>query len=149
MSVKLSINAKTYYDMTPGATPTWIETSNIKDATLEDSMEEADVTTRASGGFKETEPTLRGIGFDYNAPNLGVEEGVEVALFATAYATRAAIHFLILDGPVGTEFSNGVQFVGKLFKKTRSESLADAQMIEYSIKPCQSQFPAADYTEEA
>ena len=146
MSVRLSLNAKTYRNTGTYDSPIWVEMVNIKDATLEDSMDETEVTRRASGGVKEYEPTLRGISFDFNAPN--VEGDAELIAVRTAYATRAPIELAVMDGPITAPGSNGLRFEAKVFKNTRNESLSDAQMKDFTFKPCCSENPTTELTIE-
>jgi len=144
MSVKLGLNAKAYRSLGTDLSGPWIEMENIKDATLEDSMDETEVTRRKSGGIKEYEPTLRGIAFDFDAPNVAGDAEIEAV--RQAYVSRSAIPLQILDGAITEAGSNGIKFMAKVFKRNRNESLADAQMLEFSLKPSCSDFRAEEVT---
>jgi hypothetical protein len=144
MTARLGLNAKCYRNTGTYGTPTWTEMKNIRDATLGDQMSEADVTRRASGGFRETEPTIRELSFDYDAVN--IESDTEVAAVLTAYAARTAIELAIMDGDIVTAGSKGVRASFKVFKRERSEELENAQMLAFSFKPCQSANAPAEMT---
>lgn len=131
---RLGLNAKTYRNTGSYSVPVWTEMKNIRDATLADSMAEADVTRRASGGFRETEPTLREISFDYDAVNVAGD--AEVTAVLAAYAGRTAIDLAIMDGDITTPGSNGVRARFKVFKRERAEELENAQMLAFTFKPC-------------
>jgi hypothetical protein len=144
MTTRLGLNAKAYRNTGSYGTPTWTEMKNIRDATLGDQMAEADVTRRASGGFRETEPTLREISFDYDAVN--VVGDAEVTAVLTGYAARTALDIAIMDGDITTAGSNGVRARFKVFKRERSEELENAQMLAFSFKPCADTNPPAEMT---
>jgi len=60
MAIKLGMDAKLYYCAAGiGGTPTWSELTNVKNVTLSLQKGEADVTTRANGGWKATAATLK------------------------------------------------------------------------------------------
>ncbi len=144
MTVKLGMNAKCYRNTGTYGTPTWVLMNNIRDATLADSMAEADVTRRASGGFREMEPTTREVAYDYDAVN--VDSDTEVAAVLAAYAARTAMDLEILDGLIATPGSTGVRARFKVFKRERSEELDNAQMLSFTFKPCQDANPPAEVT---
>ncbi len=144
MTARLGLAAKAYRNTGTYGTPVWTELSNIKDATLGDGMAEADVTRRASGGFRETEPTLREIAYDYDAVN--IEGNSEVTAILTAYGARTELDLAIMDGGITTAGSNGVRARFKVFKRERSEELENAQMLAFTFKPCASTNPPAEMT---
>ncbi len=135
MTTKLGLNAKAYRNTGTYGTPTWVEMSNIKDANLNDSMAEADVTRRASGGWRETEPTLREISFEYDAVNIA--DDAEVLAIMAAHAGRTSLDLAIMDGPIATAGSEGVRGHFKVFSRNRAEELENAQMLSFVFKPSQ------------
>ena len=59
MSVKLGMDAKLYRNDGTYEVPDWVEMTNVKDLTLNNEKGEADVTTRASNGWRATVGTLK------------------------------------------------------------------------------------------
>jgi hypothetical protein len=135
MTTKLGLNAKAYRNTGTYGTPTWVEMSNIRDANLNDAMSEADVTRRASGGWREMEPTIREVSFEYDAVNIDAD--AEVLAITAAHAARTSLDIAILDGPVATAGSEGVRGHFKVFSRNRAEELENAQMLSFVFKPCQ------------
>ena len=58
MSAKLGLDCVLHRNTGSYATPTWNACPNVKDLTLSMEKSEADVTTRASGGWRWTLGTL-------------------------------------------------------------------------------------------
>lgn len=141
---RLGLNAKTYRNTGTHESPTWTELTNIVDLTDGDEMEEADVTTRASGGFGEYEPTIRNLSLEFQMVNKAGD--TDLAAIRTAYTTRAAIELLILEGPIAEVGVKGVRASYKVFSFAKGQELRNAQMIDVTLKPCSSENAPADYT---
>ena len=58
MSTRLGMDAKLYRNSGSFGSPIWTEVTNVKDLTLNLEKGEADVTTRANGGWRATVGTL-------------------------------------------------------------------------------------------
>jgi len=129
MTIKLGHLAKCYRDVSS----TWTLMTNIRDATLADTMTEADVTSRASNGFRETEPCIRELSFEYDGLN---RPAAELTAIQAAYNARTVIKLRVLDGPIATAGTRGVEASFKVFSNSRGEALEDAQMLSFVFKPC-------------
>lgn len=130
--MKIGLNAKLYRNTGSFGSPTWVEVSNIQDLDLADNMDEADATTRASGGIAESEPTVRNIEVTWNMKN---NADTHMIAFRTAYATRAAVDLQILDGPIATVGSHGVRGRFKFHEFGKPQNLRDGQFVNLRAKP--------------
>lgn len=133
MSVKLGLNAKLYRNSGSYGSPTWVEIDCVQNLTLSDSMSEADVTRRASGGVKEYQAALRDIGVEFDCPN--VDDDTNVDFLRDTYAARTAVDYAIMDEAIANSGAHGVRFWGQLFKRDRAEELENGQMLSYTLKP--------------
>ncbi len=131
--MKLGLNAKLYRNTGTFASPTWAEVSNIQDLDVGDSMAEFDASTRGSGGFEETEATLRAIQLTFNMKN---NADTNMIALRTAYAARAAVDLQALDGPIATVGSHGVRARFKVFEFGKPQNLRDGQFVNLMLKPC-------------
>jgi hypothetical protein len=134
--MRLSINAKLYRNTGTYASPTWVEVTNIGDVTLSDSYEEANVTRRASGGFSETEPTLRNLELSFQTFNIAAD--ADYLAFLDAHTGRTAIDIQVLDGDRTATGTRGVRAWFKVTSFTRNQSLSDVQTFDVVMKPSQS-----------
>lgn len=133
MAHVLSEDAKLYYNTGTYATPTWTEITNVKDVTLNLEKDETDVTTRASGGYKEFVDGLIDASVDFNM----VWDTADTAFTAiqTAFFAKTAEEFLILDGDEGTAGSQGLRVTCMIKSFTRNETLGEALTADVSIRP--------------
>lgn len=94
MSVVLGLNAKLLRG-TAGATGT-TEVKNVKDLTLNLESGEADVTTRATQGWKATVGTLKDASVEFGI--LYDTEDSDFQAFSAAYFNNTAIALFVTDG---------------------------------------------------
>jgi hypothetical protein len=139
---KLGLNAKTYRNSGTGSTPAWTEITNIRDLTLTDAMSEADVTRRASGGYRETVPTLREASIDFDMVNIAGD--ADMAAISTAYSTRALIEVAVMDGGITVPGSRGLRATCSVLKFERTQELENAQMISVTLKPSPATAPPTE-----
>jgi predicted secreted protein len=139
---KLGLNAKFYRNTGTYATPVWTEVTAIRDLTLADSMSEADVTRRSSGGWRETVATLREASVDFDMVN--VQGDTQVADMRTAYAARSTVEFAILDGGVAVSGTRGLRSSCQVTKFELSQELENAQMYSVTIKPAPAANPPSE-----
>ncbi|MFO0180765.1 MAG: hypothetical protein ACK54I_10820 [Planctomycetota bacterium] len=141
---KIGLNAKTYRNTGTFAAPVWSELKNVRDLTLTDSMGEADVTRRASGGFREQVPTLRENGIEFDMVNIAGD--TDLAAIASNYSARTYFEIAVMDGGITTSGSRGVRMTVGVFKFERSEELENAQMYSVTLKAAPATNPPSDYT---
>lgn len=140
----IGLNAKLYRNTASYGTPTWALIGNVQDLTANDSMDEADVSTRGSGGFAEAEPTLRTLELSFGMINKPGD--ADVAAFLAAYTARSSIDIAVMDGPIATAGSKGVRARYKIFQFPRAQELRGAQTFDVMLKPCADSNPPADMT---
>lgn len=133
MSHVLSENAKLYRNSASYGTPTWVEIDNVKDLTLNLDKDETDVTTRASGGFKEFVDGMIDASVEWSM--LWDTADANFTAIRTAFFAKTAVEFLILDGDEGTAGSQGLRVTCMIKGFTRNETLGDALMVDVNIRP--------------
>ena len=131
--MKLGLTAKAYRNTGSFGSPTWVEVSNIQDLDLGDTMDSFDATIRGSGGFDESEPTIRKVEINWNMKN-NADAGM--IAFRTAYAARAAVDLQFLDGPIATTGSHGVRGRFKFHEFGKPQNLRDGQFVNLVARPC-------------
>lgn len=133
MAYVLSEDAKVYYNTASYATPTWAEVTNVKDVTLNLEKDETEVTTRASGGYKEFVDGLIDASIDFNM--LWDTADTAFTAFQTAFFAKTAVEFLVLDGDEGTTGSQGLRVTCMIKNFTRNETLGEALTVDVTIRP--------------
>lgn len=133
MSHVLSENAKLYRNSGSYGTPTWVEIDNVKDLTLNLDKDETDVTTRASGGFKEFVDGMIDASVEWSM--LWDTSDANFTAIRTAFFAKTAVEFLILDGDEATAGSQGLRVTCMVKGFTRNETLGDALMVDVNIRP--------------
>jgi hypothetical protein len=147
MSLPLSLNATLNVNTateTPYATPTWTPVKSVKDLSVSIDPDEADTSTRGTGGFKADSTTLIGLPIEVDA----VWDPTDVQLMALVAASlsRAAIDCVALDGPSATVGSQGPRAYFSVGKVTRDEKLADVLRVKFTLKPTNAAEPPTWFT---
>lgn len=133
MAAKLGLDCKLYRNTGSYASPTWDLVGNVKDLTLSLEKSEADVTTRANGGFRATVGTLKDATVEFQM--VADSSDTDFTAIQTAFFANTSIEFAILDGLVATTGSQGLRATMDILKFSRSEELENAVMFDVSIKP--------------
>lgn len=133
MATVLGLNAKLYRNAGTYNSPSWQLIGNVKDLTLNLEMGEADVTSRAAEGWRQTEPTLADASLEWGM--VWDPDDTQFTAIQEAFFARTAVEFLALDGLVATSGSQGLRFTGKIFSFSRDENLEEALMVNVTAKP--------------
>jgi predicted secreted protein len=133
MSTRLGMDAKLYRNSGSFGSPIWTEVTNVKDLTLNLEKGEADVTTRANGGWRATVGTLKDASIDFQM----VWDTADAAFSAIqqAFFGNTNIEFAIMDGVMTDPTSEGLRATFDIFNFTRNEALEEAIMVDVTIKP--------------
>ena len=101
MAFSIGVNCNLFYfaGLLTG-TPTWVEGTSARDVTLNAASTEADVTTRAGGGFKLTAQAL----YDYSIDTEILYDKADAFFVAlrNAFTGRTSIAIKCLDGGTST-----------------------------------------------
>lgn len=133
MAHVLSQNAKFYRNTGTYATPTWDLIGNVKDLTLSLEKDETDVTTRASGGWKEFVDGMKDATIEFGM--LWDTGDADFTAIKDAFTGNTAIEVLVLDGLVATTGSQGLRVTCMVKSFTRNENLGEALMVDVSLRP--------------
>lgn len=114
--------------------PVWSAQSNVIDVKVGGEVDEADVSTRAGGGFTFSEPTLLKGGLDFNL----VDDPNDTFLnsLRTAYLNRTALDLAVLNGAMNVSGTRGLRAEFKVFKFENGQPLKDKATFDVSLKPC-------------
>jgi predicted secreted protein len=134
MSVKLGGEMKLYLCAAGiGGTPTWTELARVKDVKLNTSKGEADVTSRASGGWKQTIGTLLDASIEFEMPWDTEGEGLQAV--KDAYFNGTLLGLAVMDGPIDEAGSEGLWADCSILKFERNEPLEQAAAVSVTAKP--------------
>lgn len=133
MATRLGLDAKLYMNTGSYGSPTWTEVTNVKDVTLNMEKGEADVTTRANGGWRATIGTLKDASIEFQM----VWDTADVGFSAVqqSFFTNAPLEFAVMDGEIGTSGSQGLRATFDIFNFKRNEALEEAITVDVTMKP--------------
>jgi len=145
MPNKLGFEGKLYYNATPitvaanwQGTGSWVEVEAARDVTQNMDADEVDVTSRGSGGHKQTRTGLRDASIDFDLVWNGdsaTEPGKAVDALRAAYYDGAEVTLAILDGDIDTAGSRGLVGNFAVTGCNRAEPLTDAMVYSVTVKP--------------
>jgi predicted secreted protein len=133
MSTRLGMDAKLYRNTASFGSPTWTEVTNVKDLTLNLEKGEADVTTRANGGWRATVGTLKDASIEFQMVWDTADAGFSA--MQQAFFSNTPIEFAVMDGDITDPDSEGLRATFDIFSFTRNEALEEAIMVDVTIKP--------------
>lgn len=133
MATRLGMDAKLYRNSGTYAAPTWEEIGNVKDVTLNLEKGEADVTTRANGGWRATVGTLKDASIEFQMVWDTLDADFDA--IRQAFFNNTPVEFAVMDGAITDPDSEGLRATFDIFNFTRNEALEEAIMVDVSIKP--------------
>jgi len=136
----LGMNCKLYYSTTlvdaSSHTPdllSWTELDNVQDVTTNLETGEADITTRANGGWRATAATLKDGGIEFEMLWKPGDSGFEA--LQDAWDAGDEIAITALDGADDTSGSQGIAGNFTVTNFSRSEPLEEAAKVSVTLKP--------------
>jgi len=140
MAKKLGRQCKLYYSDTlldgsvnTPASVTWNEIQNVRDLTLNQEKGEADVTTRGSGGFRQTLGTLIDGSVEFEM--LWETSDTAFSALQDAFYNDTEIALAVMDGDIDAAGSEGLVSNFSVTSFTRSEALEEGVTVSVTIKP--------------
>lgn len=133
MGIKLGMEAKLYRNTGDFATPVWVELTNVKDLTLSLEKGEADVTTRANGGWRALAGTLKDGSIEFEM--VWDTQDAGFTAIKDAWFNDTPIEFAVMDGDVAASGSQGLRATMEVFNFSRNEPLEEAVTVSVTIKP--------------
>ena len=133
MGVRLGMEGKLYRNTGTYAAPVWQEIGNVKDLTLNLEKGEADVTTRANGGWRSTVATLKEGSIEFSMVWDTSDPGFTA--IKDAWFNNTPVEMAVLDGPVNVPGSQGLRASFAVIKFGREENLEEAMNVPVSLKP--------------
>jgi predicted secreted protein len=137
MAHVLAQNAKLYRNTGTNAAPTWNEIPNVKDLTLSMEKDETDVTTRASGGWKEFVDGLIDGSVEFSMLYDNADD--DFTALQTAFFAKTPVEVAVMDGIItgaGSTGNEGLRAFMMVKSFTRNENLGEALMVDVSLRPC-------------
>ena len=132
MDFLLGMNAKIYQGAAEADLATLTEMGNVKDVTLTLEAGEADITTRANGGWEATAPTLRKCTVEFQMvwkPGDTVFEAIK-----NAFLTSGTVAMAVLDQKVTIAGAQGPLGDYSITNFTRNEELTEAIVADVTAK---------------
>ena len=134
MSVKLGDEMKLYYCVDGhGGTPVWTELAIVRDVKLNNSKGEADVSTRAGGGWKATVAALKDAGIEFEVVWDTENAGFQAVM--DAYFDDTVIGLAVTDGPIDESGTQVFRADCAVLKFDRNEPLENAVTVSVAAKP--------------
>lgn len=135
MANKIGLSCKMYRNTGSFGTPTWVEITIVRDATLNLEAGEAEVSSRAST-FKEYLQALKDAGIEFDI----LYDGTDVNFVALKDAFINAgggvtEDIAAMDGNIATTGNQGLRIVSIVTGFTRNEPLEEVVTISVTIKP--------------
>lgn len=133
MSHVLGMDCVAYYHATPAtALASMSELTNIRDVSLDFSTGEADITTRANGGWRATAATLRECTVTFQMQWDTSDAGFTA--IQAAWLASTGIELCFLTGAKSVAGSQGPKGTFSITNFSRSESLEEAVMVDVTAK---------------
>jgi hypothetical protein len=134
MGVKLGDEMYLYYCAAGiGGSPAWTLLAIVKDVKVPMSKGEVDVTTRASGGWKQVIGALIEAGIDFEMP--WDTENAGLAAVRDAFFDDTSLGVAAMDGPIDVAGSEGLWADCAVLKFERNEPLGAAATVSVTVKP--------------
>ena len=128
----LGKDAKIYQGVAGAVLGALTEMSNVRDVTLNLEAGEADVTTRANGGWRATAPTLRECTAEFEMVWKPGDAGFDAV--KTAFLTGGSIELAILDQARETVGAQGPKGSFSITSFSRNEALEEAITVSVTAK---------------
>ena len=140
MGVKLGDEMYLYYcEEGIGGSPAWALLAIVKEGKLNTSKGEADVTTRASGKWKQTVGTHKESSIEFEMPWDTENEGFQAV--KDAFFNDTVLGLASMDGPIDQAGSEGLWADCAILKFERNEPLEQASTVSVTAKPTYSENP--------
>lgn len=115
------------------AAKTWTVIPNVRDLTLNIETGEADITTRANSGWKQTMATLKDGSIEFEM----VWDNTDADFLAikNAWRDKTEIAIAAMDGAIATSGNQGLVTNCYVTNFSRNEALDDAVKMSITMKP--------------
>jgi hypothetical protein len=131
--VKLGLRGKTYRNVGSYAVPVWNLIDNIKDLVLTLAKGKADVSRRATGGWKAQIGTLKEATIGWSS--VWDTEDDDFLTFRNSYLDGDSVDLMVLDGESNVAGSQGFRADVECFTFTRNEQLTEAMSLDIECEP--------------
>ncbi len=130
MAIVLGLNAKLYYGTSAGS---YTEMENVRDLSLSMETAEADVTTRAAEGWRQSVATLKDASLEFEM--LWDTSDGGFGAMQSAFNNGTTVFFSITDGDRTTSGTQGLDSEMMVVGFSRNESLEEAVTVSVTAKP--------------
>ena len=130
---QLGLDAKLFRNTGTYATPSWTEIGNVRDVTLTLEKGEADVTTRANGGWRATLATLKDASVEFQMVWDTGDAGF--AAVRDAYLNNTPLDMAVMSGAMSDPDAEGLRAEFDVFSFTRNEPLEEGITVSVTLKP--------------
>lgn len=139
MGMRLGLEAELFRNTALYATPTWVRVDNVRELTLNLEASEADVTTRANGGWRATVAALKDGSIEFEM--VWDTEDAAFTAVQQAFFNNSPLELAVMDGPITESGSQGLRASFAITKFSRNEPLEEAITVSVTAKPTYSAHP--------
>jgi hypothetical protein len=134
MGLKIGANNTLNYNTASYGSPSWSPIPTARDVTLNLDAEEADASTRGGGGYKASEPTLKGVSFEWDM----LEDHTDTAYLAirAAYFAGTTVDLRASTAAATAAGELWLRAVCKIFGFKKGEPLNGVNTFTVTAKPC-------------
>ena len=131
MGDKLGLEMKAYRNTGSFGTPVWDEVTNVKDLSFDFEKAKADVTTRASVGWRQSRGTLK----DGNASfqMLYDTSDADFVYFQNSFLSNTTFEMAFADGTIATTGTQYIRMLVDIFNFSRSENLEEGVLVDVEV----------------
>lgn len=131
MADKLGLEMKAYRNTGTHASPTWVEVDNIKDLEFDFEKARADMTRRASGGWRQERGTLKNGRATFQMVYDTAD--ADYAYFAGAFVANTTFEMAFADGAIATAGTQYLRMRIDIFNFSRTENLEEGVMVSVEV----------------
>ncbi len=135
MGIVFGKDAKLYRNTGTWADPTWNEVGNVRDLTSSLEKNEADVTVRASGSWRQIAAVLKTASVDFGMIYDTDDEDFTVFQEAWNSDSQVLVDCAVMDGDITVAGAQGLRAEMTVLNFSRTENLEEALTVPVVLKP--------------
>lgn len=133
MTIRNGYEGFLYRDTAVSGGPTWTAVDTAGTVELPNTDTEADVTTRASGGFRMTSQVLTELGVEFTLFDDPTDE--HLAALLAKKAAKTPIRMLVMNGSKDLDGTEGWDALWTVTQAPKSQPIDGKQTVKFVLKP--------------
>lgn len=134
MATKIGLECKVYHNTgtVGGASPSWVERTNVQDVSIGLTKDAADMSTRGASGWAQERATLRHMEITLKIL-YDTSDGLYTALYNSFMSNTLFVDLAFVDGDITT--GKGWRATYDVFDFKEAEPLKEGKTVEVTLKP--------------